>query len=76
MSIVMACAAAGNAHIRWHHVMAGRPATHAGCRTRESFKGLGSYYKLAVPSTLMVCLEWWACECLLLHCWAADWGSL
>lgn len=36
-----------------------------GCRTRESFKGLGAYYKLAVPSTLMVCLEWWACECCL-----------
>lgn len=32
------------------------------CRSRESFKGLGGYYRLALPSTMMVCLEWWACE--------------
>lgn len=34
----------------------------ASCRSCECLKGLGSYYRLAVPSTLMVCLEWWACE--------------
>lgn len=39
------------------------PSLH--CRTSESFKGLGAYYRLAVPSTLMVCLEWWACEYFL-----------
>lgn len=32
------------------------------CRSRDCLKGLGAYYRLAVPSTLMVCLEWWACE--------------
>lgn len=37
-------------------------------RTRDCLKGLGAYYALAVPSTLMVCLEWWACESSLLRC--------
>jgi hypothetical protein len=31
-------------------------------RSRDCLQGLGAYYKLAVPSTLMVCLEWWAYE--------------
>lgn len=39
-----------------------RLATKCCCRSRDCLRGLGSYYALAVPSTLMVCLEWWAFE--------------
>lgn len=42
-----------------------QPPSHCTCtcrRSRDCLKGLGAYYRLAVPSTLMVCLEWWACE--------------
>ena len=40
------------------------------CRSRDCFKGLGTYYRLAVPSTLMVCLEWWAYEfCIFMSGW-------
>eukprot|EP00347_Sterkiella_histriomuscorum_P024571 403330654 len=30
--------------------------------TRDSFKGLGQYLMIAVPSMLMACLEWWTFE--------------
>ena len=40
------------------------------CRSRDCVKGLGAYYRLAVPSTLMVCLEWWAYEfCIFMAGW-------
>jgi MATE family multidrug resistance protein len=29
---------------------------------RESFKGLGNYLKIGIPSAMMLCLEWWAFE--------------
>ncbi|EFN59041.1 hypothetical protein CHLNCDRAFT_19008 [Chlorella variabilis] len=38
--------------------------------SRDCLQGLGTYYKLAVPSTLMVCLEWWAYElCIFMAGW-------
>ena len=30
--------------------------------TRDSFKGIGGYLKVAFPSMLMGCLEWWTFE--------------
>lgn len=32
----------------------------------EAFKGIGSFMRLAVPSALMICLEWWSYELLVL----------
>ncbi|XP_047048404.1 protein DETOXIFICATION 12-like [Lolium rigidum] len=32
----------------------------------EAFRGIGSYMRLAVPSALMICLEWWSYELLVL----------
>lgn len=34
--------------------------------TWEAFQGIGSFMRLAVPSALMVCLEWWSYELLVL----------
>ncbi|KAF7008898.1 hypothetical protein CFC21_023547 [Triticum aestivum] len=34
--------------------------------SREAFRGIVSFMKLAVPSALMVCLEWWSFELLVL----------
>uniref|UniRef100_A0ACD5XIN9 Uncharacterized protein n=1 Tax=Avena sativa TaxID=4498 RepID=A0ACD5XIN9_AVESA len=32
----------------------------------EAFSGIGSFMRLAVPSALMICLEWWSYELLVL----------
>uniref|UniRef100_A0ACD6A0J9 Uncharacterized protein n=1 Tax=Avena sativa TaxID=4498 RepID=A0ACD6A0J9_AVESA len=32
----------------------------------EAFKGLGQFAKLAVPSAMMICLEWWSLEILVI----------
>ena len=32
--------------------------------TRESFRELGSYLRVGVPSLVMLCLEWWSFEVL------------
>ncbi|KAL6615351.1 hypothetical protein ACP70R_037621 [Stipagrostis hirtigluma subsp. patula] len=32
----------------------------------EAFRGVGSFMRLAVPSALMICLEWWSYELLVL----------
>ncbi|XP_020160683.2 protein DETOXIFICATION 12 [Aegilops tauschii subsp. strangulata] len=32
----------------------------------EAFRGIGSFMRLAVPSALMICLEWWSYELLVL----------
>ncbi|VAH31644.1 unnamed protein product [Triticum turgidum subsp. durum] len=34
--------------------------------SKEAFRGIVSFMKLAVPSALMVCLEWWSFELLVL----------
>ncbi|EFJ22871.1 hypothetical protein SELMODRAFT_416160 [Selaginella moellendorffii] len=34
--------------------------------TTEAFHGISQFLKLAIPSALMVCLEWWAFEVLIL----------
>ncbi|KAK3164453.1 hypothetical protein QOZ80_1AG0018770 [Eleusine coracana subsp. coracana] len=34
--------------------------------TWEAFSGIGSFMRLAVPSALMLCLEWWSYELLVL----------
>ncbi|KAF0920598.1 hypothetical protein E2562_035795 [Oryza meyeriana var. granulata] len=34
--------------------------------TWEAFRGIGSFLRLAVPSALMICLEWWSYELLVL----------
>lgn len=34
--------------------------------TWEAFQGIGSFMRLAVPSALMICLEWWSYELLVL----------
>uniref|UniRef100_A0A0A8Z5Q4 Protein DETOXIFICATION n=1 Tax=Arundo donax TaxID=35708 RepID=A0A0A8Z5Q4_ARUDO len=40
-------------------------ATWAGF-SREAFRGIPGFLKLAVPSALMLCMEWWSFELLLL----------
>lgn len=32
--------------------------------TRDSFSNIGEYLKVAIPSTIMLCLEWWSLEIL------------
>ena len=49
-------------HQRSHAQAATHAPSLAARRSRDCLQGLGTYYKLAVPSTLMVCLEWWAYE--------------
>ncbi|GJN19610.1 hypothetical protein PR202_gb06904 [Eleusine coracana subsp. coracana] len=34
--------------------------------SREAFRGIPDFLKLAVPSALMVCMEWWSFELLVL----------
>ncbi|KAG6491052.1 protein DETOXIFICATION 10-like [Zingiber officinale] len=34
--------------------------------TKEAFKGIYEFLRVAVPSTLMMCLEWWSYELLIL----------
>ncbi|KAM3299461.1 hypothetical protein ACQJBY_040779 [Aegilops geniculata] len=34
--------------------------------SRDAFRGLAGFLKLAVPSALMVCMEWWSFELLVL----------
>ncbi|CAO2165970.1 unnamed protein product [Urochloa humidicola] len=34
--------------------------------TTEAFKGVGAFLRLALPSALMICLEWWSFELLIL----------
>ncbi|OEL20673.1 Protein DETOXIFICATION 14 [Dichanthelium oligosanthes] len=34
--------------------------------TWEAFQGIGNFMRLAVPSALMICLEWWSYELLVL----------
>ncbi|VFQ75287.1 unnamed protein product [Cuscuta campestris] len=39
---------------------------HAASFTRDAFLTMGDFFKLAVPSAVMVCLEWWSFELILL----------
>ena len=32
----------------------------------DTFKSLGPYMRLAIPGTMMLCLEWWAYEIITL----------
>ncbi|XP_042414145.1 protein DETOXIFICATION 10-like [Zingiber officinale] len=34
--------------------------------TKEAFKGINEFIRVAVPSALMLCLEWWSYELLIL----------
>ncbi|KAG6494178.1 hypothetical protein ZIOFF_049197 [Zingiber officinale] len=34
--------------------------------TKEAFKGISKFLRVAVPSALMICLEWWSYELLIL----------
>ncbi|WVZ07014.1 hypothetical protein V8G54_020360 [Vigna mungo] len=34
--------------------------------SRKALLGVGEYFRFAVPSAVMVCLKWWACEILVL----------
>ncbi|KAF9625608.1 hypothetical protein IFM89_024381 [Coptis chinensis] len=34
--------------------------------SRDVIKGIGEFWRLAVPSTIMICLEWWSFELLIL----------
>jgi MATE family multidrug resistance protein len=41
--------------------------------TRESFKGIGSYLEVALPSVLLLCAEWWALDLqALIALWVSD----
>jgi MATE family multidrug resistance protein len=43
------------------------------CINRDSFRGLWSYLKIAIPSTLLVCAEWWSIETqALITLWASN----
>ncbi|KAI3433740.1 hypothetical protein D9Q98_003547 [Chlorella vulgaris] len=59
------------AFVAWHERQRlGTPKQTWHGWSRESFKGLGRYYRLALPSTMMVCLEWWAYElCIFMAGW-------
>lgn len=51
------------AYVAWHERRRrGTPQQTWHGWSRDCLKGLGAYYRLAVPFTLMVCLEWWAYE--------------
>jgi MATE family multidrug resistance protein len=30
------------------------------------FRGLGSYVKLGIPTTIMICLDWWVWELMII----------
>ncbi|PUZ51799.1 hypothetical protein GQ55_6G218900 [Panicum hallii var. hallii] len=34
--------------------------------SREAFRGIPAFFRLAVPSAMMVCIEWWSFELLVL----------
>ncbi|GMN28247.1 hypothetical protein TIFTF001_001985 [Ficus carica] len=34
--------------------------------SRDAFLGIGEFFRLAIPSAVMVCLKWWSCELLTL----------
>ncbi|GAB4817791.1 hypothetical protein N2152v2_004837 [Parachlorella kessleri] len=55
----------------WHHrALAGRPQQTWHGWSLESLRGWGSFLRLALPSTVMVCVEWWAFElCVLMSGW-------
>ena len=36
------------------------------CPTLESFTGWGAYLKLSIPSTIMLCAEWWSFEIMII----------
>ena len=36
------------------------------CPTLESFTGWGSYFRLSIPSTIMLCAEWWSFEIMVI----------
>lgn len=47
-------------------------APAAACRSRESLQGWCLYLRLALPSTAMLCMEWWSYEiCILMAGWLA-----
>ena len=33
---------------------------------KRTFRGIGQYLALGIPSTMMLCLEWWAFEAMVL----------
>lgn len=46
--------------------------------TKNSFKGWGSFMKIAIPSALLICLEWWAYEVqqiIVINSGRADWDE-
>lgn len=46
------------------------------CFTANSFKQLGSFFKIAMPSALLLCLEWWALELqqiVIINSGRSDW---
>ncbi|KDP34995.1 hypothetical protein JCGZ_09283 [Jatropha curcas] len=32
----------------------------------ELFQGVGQFFRLAIPSAVMICLQWWSYECVIL----------
>nr|XP_004299020.2 PREDICTED: MATE efflux family protein 8-like isoform X2 [Fragaria vesca subsp. vesca] len=36
--------------------------------SKEVFQGIGEFFRFAVPSAVMICLEWWSFEVLILLC--------
>ncbi|WCJ33247.1 MATE efflux family protein [Euphorbia peplus] len=34
--------------------------------TLELFQGVGEFFRYAIPSALMICLQWWSYECVIL----------
>lgn len=46
--------------------------------TKNSFKAWGSFLKIAIPSALLICLEWWAFEVqqiIVINSGRADWDE-
>ena len=47
----------------------GQPAHTAPAAPRRShqcFRGWGNYIAIAAPSCVMVCMEWWSVECIVM----------
>jgi multidrug resistance protein, MATE family len=35
-------------------------------RSHQCFRGWGNYIAIAAPSCVMVCMEWWSVECIVM----------
>ncbi len=46
--------------------MKGKPGNTWGGFSKKAFSGWGEYLSYGVPTAVMICMEWWAYEVLIL----------